>query len=458
MTLRRILAGLLLVAGCKGNVNDDSVLTIAIELLSVSTGGTIGNNGGREPDVNGDGEFLVFESSSSNLDARDTNTITDIFRRNTLTGETELVSVNAAGTAGGNNFSNDPRISPDGRFVVWNSQSTNFTAFPDANGTSDIFCRDMDSGITVPVTVNSAGTSTGNSGSFDPADVIFDGTDVFVVFSSFASDLVPGVTGTQVYIRRIPDATFGTVATHTTALISESTAGGGVEGNNPSRNPVVGRDTALALVYVAFESNATDMHALDGTGGTDVFWRSISTSLAVLGPTSLVSVRSDGLQGGDSDSDRPALSTDGRFVAFESDATNLLPLSGDTNGVQDIFIRGDMTAAPATDRVSETAAGDELTSNSKDASISFDGEFVTFDTSDPNVVPGDSNGVADVFRKNTVTLAVDRVSLTLFGGEPNQNSTTSSISGDGRYVAFSSGASNIIPGSLFDTQVFGRRF
>ncbi|HMJ31064.1 MAG TPA: hypothetical protein VK512_20330, partial [Xanthobacteraceae bacterium] len=144
----------------------------------------------------------------------------------------------------------------------------------------------------------------------------------------------------------------------------------------------------------------------------------------------------------------PSISADGRYVAFRSDASNLVP--GDTNGTGDVFVRDLQTGAIT--RVSTNASGDQGNSASGDPSISADGRYVAFYSSASNLVPGDTNFLADVFVRDLQTGAITRVSTNASGvqgngGEhPSVSSWSPSISADGRYVAFDSYASNLVPG------------
>ena len=143
-----------------------------------------------------------------------------------------------------------------------------------------------------------------------------------------------------------------------------------------------------------------------------------------------------GVNGGDPDSLslEPVLSEDGRFVAFQSFATNLVP--GDTNGCSDVFVRDRQTGE--TTRVSVSSAGAQGNYYSGEPAISPDGRFVAFVSDATNLVPGDTNGVADVFVHDRNTRRTQRVSISSAGFEGNARSGRPTISKDGRYVAFAS--------------------
>lgn len=138
------------------------------------------------------------------------------------------------------------------------------------------------------------------------------------------------------------------------------------------------------------------------------------------------------------------VSADGRFVVFESDATNLVPADG--NGLRDVFVRDRLLGT--TTRVSEAWAGGDATGESRYPSISEDGRWIAFSSDAPDLVDDDTNAFQDVFVFDRTTGQVSRVSRAWDGSESNGDSRTPSISGNGRYVAFRSGATNLLSGPM----------
>ncbi len=187
--------------------------------------------------------------------------------------------------------------------------------------------------------------------------------------------------------------------------------------------------------YVAFGSFATDLVPGDGNGVQDVYVRDVSSET-----TTPVSVNtSGGLSGGNSAS----ISADGRYVAFASSATDLVP--GDGNGVPDVFVRDLQT--DSTSRVSVDTAGGDPNAISFGPSISADGRYVAFRSDASDLVVGDGNGFPDFFVRDLQTVYTTRVSVDTAGGDQNASSFGSpSISADGRYVAFGSLASDLVAG------------
>jgi len=354
------------------------------------------------------------------------------------------VSLDSSG-AQGNSFSLAVAISVDGRHVVFHSDATNFLP-NDANGSAyDVFVRDLPTGTTELVSQNSSGVQA-DSDSF-LGSISADGR--FVVFESDASNLVVPPTNPleDVYLR---DRQSGT-----TELVCVNTSGN--PGNGRSRFPSISADGR----YVAFESGCSDLVATDVNGAaTDVFVRDLA-----LGITELVSQSSSGTQGNHF-SGRAAISADGRYVAFHSGANNLVP--GDANANTDVFVRDRL--AGTTQLVSRSTSGAQGDGESvvgfpfylEHGSISSDGRYVAFWSAATNFVAGDTNGpLFDVFVRDLVLGTTELVSQNSSGVQGNGESIDASISADGRYVAFQSLSTNLVPadanGNTSDVFVRDRR-
>jgi Tol biopolymer transport system component len=331
----------------------------------------------------------------------------------------ERVSVAADG-AQGNDVSFISSISADGRYIAFASAASNLVQ-GDANGVPDVFVRDRQTNATTLVSLASDGTP-GNDASEWPS-ISADGR--YVAFSSYASNLVPGDTNGDwdMFVRDL----------RTNATTRVSIASDGTQGNaNSSNSPSISADGR----YVAFPSNASNLVAGDTNGKSDIFVRDRQANT-----TTRVSIASDGTQGNGS-SAFPSISADGRYVAFVSSASNLVP--GDTNGVWDIFVRD--RQANTTTRVSIASDGTQGNDSSYTSpSISADGGYVAFLSIASNLVPGDTNATIDVFVRDRQTNTTTRVSLATDGTQGNGASGWPSISADGRYVAFQSAASNLVP-------------
>ena len=222
----------------------------------------------------------------------------------------------------------------------------------------------------------------------------------------------------------------GNASTGLTERVSLTTSG--QQGDGLSGYPSVSGDGR----YVAFSSDATNLATGDTNRATDVFVRD-----RLSGVTEWVSVSVTG-GAGDGTSYVPAISADGRYVAFASSASNLV--AGDANGVTDVFVRDRLTGTTAT--VSVDGAGNQGNNPSYESSVSDDGRFVAFRSASDNLVPGDTNQVADVFVRDQLAGTTTRVSLAADGSQSNRNNYAPGISSDGRFVVFWSSASNLIAG------------
>lgn len=267
-------------------------------------------------------------------------------------------------------------------------------------------------------------SSSGGEGNHASTAAAVSANGRFVAFQSLADDLVANDTNhaTDVFLR---DRVLGT-----TARISVGP--GGVEAVSDSLLPAISADGR----FVAFLSYASNLVASDTNSVADVFVYDRVTHA-----TTRVSVATGGGQGTAMDvTERPAISADGRYVAFASAMADLVP--GDTNAVQDVFVHDRRTGT--TTRVDVTSGSAQaLGGASGQGAISGDGRFVAFASAATNLVAGDANGRQDIFLHDRQTGATTRVSLDTSGTAGNGDSTEPSLSRDGRYVAFSSLATNL---------------
>src|SRR5258706_571784 len=186
--------------------------------------------------------------------------------------------------------------------------------------------------------------------------------------------------------------------------------------------------------YVAFYSNQDSLVTGDTNGKADIVVRDL-----VAGVSTLASVDSSGLQS-NGDSSDPAISADGRFVTFTSVATNLVV--SDTNGHADIFVHD--TQAGTTTLVSVDSSGNQADADCLHPWMSADGGLVTFESAADNLVPGDTNGVTDIFVHDMQAGVTRRLSVDSNGTQSNGKSDAASISADGRFICFHSIASDLV--------------
>jgi hypothetical protein len=330
--------------------------------------------------------------------------------------KTRRVSVSSAG-AQGNANSDGLAVSETGRYIAFESDASNLVP-GDANVAADIFVRDRLTGKTTRVSVSTAGVE-GNAPSSWPS---ISGGGRFVAFQSNASNLVPGdLNGVRdIFVRDRKN--------HTTKRISVSSP----EANAASGAPSLSADGR----FVAFDSLATTLVPGDTNGVSDVFVRDRK-----LGTTRRMSRSSAGAQANGLSS-YAAISGDGRFVAFSSDATNFV--GGDTNSVGDIYVRDRKTNK--TSRVSVRSGGGQANSDSYYPVLSGGGRYFAFESNATNLVSGDSNAASDIFLRDRKTGKTRRVSVGSGGSQGNLAAYDSAISGDGRVVAFTSNATNLVGG------------
>ncbi|KQT49945.1 hypothetical protein ASG52_07605 [Methylobacterium sp. Leaf456] len=391
---------------------------------SITADGTQGNGSsstvatGRV--LSDDGRYVVFQSAATNLAGTDANgTSVDIFRKDLTTGELVRVNETAAG-AQPNNASGNPTISSDGRYVFFQSSGSNLTG-SDTNNQNDIFRKDMTTGELVRVSVTATGAEANNfsinaSSSDDGRHIVFQSNA-----TNFTATDGNGTTTDIIH----KDLTTGAVT-----RVNQTAAG--VQSNASSTNAAISDDGR----YVVFQSTATNLVGSDTNGVSDVFRKDLTTG-------ELVRVSQTAAAGqANSGSFFATISGDGRYVVFQSNATNLA--GSDGNGsLSDIF-RKDLITGEVV-RVNDTADGVQANNTSSNATISEDGRYIVFQSSATNLVGNDTNGTNDVFRKDMVTGELVRLSNAVDGtSSGNGQSTSASISGDGSHVAFSSSATNLV--------------
>lgn len=219
----------------------------------------------------------------------------------------------------------------------------------------------------------------------------------------------------------------------TRTLTRISVASNGAQGNGPSQRPQLSADGR----YTVFESSASNLVAGDTNGVMDVFRHDRVTRL-----TERVSVATGGRQGG-APSSHAVISDDGTLVAFLSSASDLVAHDG--NGASDIFLRD--LAAGTTTRISVTAANGDGDLGSTEPAISGDGRFVAFTSAATNLVVGDTNQLHDIFLHDRIAGTTTRASVGPGGEQANGRCTGASLSRDGRFVSFTSTATNLVPGA-----------
>lgn len=282
-------------------------------------------------------------------------------------GDTERVSVASGGFEAGGAAPWTIGISGDGRFITFNSPADDLVDFDTTSSCCDLFLHDRQLGITEMISVDPGGEPGG--GTTYESDITPDGR--YVVFESWAADL--------------------------------------------------------------------DLSSCSGNGTGDIYLRDRVTSI-----TECISFHSDGITVSNGRSQYPAISGDGRYIAYTSVASNLV--DDDTNGVSDIFVHDRQTGE--TKRVSVSSTGEEGNGRSVALDISGDGRFVVFDSEASNLVPGDTNARWDVFVYDMQADSVRRISVTSSSEQGVRTSRFPRISADGNWAVFHSDSYNLktVPG------------
>ena len=344
-------------------------------------------------------------------------------------GSLTAVTVDSAGVLG-NGLGYTPAVSGDGTRIVFAANSTTLVA-NDNNGFVDVFLHDTTTGVTTLISVNSTTLAQANADSARPA-ISDDGR--MVAFESAATNLVAGDTN------GVSDIFLHDTVTGITTRASVDTAG--VEGNGAS----IIASLSTTGQFVAFQSLATNLVAGDTNAVSDIFVRDTAAGAPT---TTRVSVTSAGIQTAGA-SGNASISGDGQNIAFQSSATDLV--AGVTIG--GIYLHN--TFNNSTTFVSRDSAGVVNDWVSEAPSISNNGNFISFASRATNLVAGDTNATWDIFRRDLVAQTTTRVSVDSNGVQHNGlDLVYSKISGDGRYVAFSGSATNLVAG---DTNGFSDVF
>ena len=403
------------------------------ELLSVNLGGVAASGLSGAPRITADGRYVVFHSEAADLVATDTNGVNDVFVRDRLTGTTTLVSVNKDGDYTGNAQSSEPGISENGRYVSFQSDATDLVDIVDTNAGVDVFVRDLQTDTTILLSVNQAGTATGNDRSFYGW---LSENGSWGILVSVASDLTLATDTNGLADVFLRDMNAGTTQLATLNLAGTDS------GNGSSFASGMAPDGSLLL----FTSQAGDLVANDGDccsgPAQDIFiWDRQSET------TSLVSVDPAGTSSGNRYSADAEMTPDGRYVMFYSEADNLLPTIVPTVFDQ-IFVR-DLQAG-TTSLVSINLAGDDggndVSSVSGGRSITPDGRYAVFSSSATDLVATtDNNSGSDLFVRD---LQLDQTSLVSINsaatGTGNDSSRRPKISKNGRFVVFDSEATDLV--------------
>lgn len=386
------------------------------ELVSVNSSDAQADLDSYWPILSATGRFVLFTSAAFNL-APNAGVYYNVYVHDRANGRTTLVSVSTTG-GGANRDCTPQSITPDGRFVGFSTIASNLVA-GDTNNAADAFVRDMLLGTTERVSVTTSGAQSNGGG--DSPVLSADGR--YVAFRGFnlSSDDVNGYA--DIYLR---DRLAGT-----TVLVSRNSSG--QQALMTCYTPSISPDGR----FVAFETASDNI--VPGTyPGPDVFVRDL-----VLGTTILASAGAGGVPGNLSsflDSNQ-TLSNDGRFLVYSSESTNFGQVDANGNNT-DVFVHDLLTGANTC--VSLTSTGVTGSSYSHGGAISGNGRFVAYTSLAGDLAPGDNNAALDTFLWDSVSGTSTLISVTPGGAVGAGGSDICSISDDGRFVAFSTTADDIV--------------
>jgi Tol biopolymer transport system component len=472
-----------------GNIYVRDMQAETTKLVSVATNGGAANGRSYDAMMTPDGHYVTFISEASNLVSGDNNGIPDVFVRDMIAGTTAVVSVGAAGPT--TVIMATPQITPDGRYVAFFSSATGMVAGASMNG--ETYIRDLSAGTTIWASAEalgilqpSFGASVSSASSYCPR-MSDDGQRV--AFKSGATNLTGGtailvynhVSGTTTlvttnapgsfpsdenrygpdmtpdgrfiaYVQAEPDGTNSDVYvwnSSTASNILVSSDEDDLPANAISDSPNITSNGQ----FVVFLSNATNLVTNAVSSGFHIYLHDLQSNT-----TQLVDADTNGAGSTDVAGTFPSVSADGELVVFSSSGDHLV--NGDSNNALDVFARD--TVAKRTELISQrdstlvSRTGNGITRISP-YSISADGRWVVFKSFADDLVPDDTNGFCDVFLRDLWTGQTSLVSTKLdrnpaLGG----NSDSAVISGNGRYVAFASAATNLTANTVTNINIFRR--
>jgi Tol biopolymer transport system component len=478
-----------LVAGDTNGVSDIFVRDLiagTTTLVNVSTNAGCADGVSRSPTISPDGRFVAFFSAADNLVANDTNGIPDVFLRDLQAATTTVVSVGAQATNSLLlNSSEAPEISADGRYVAFYSTATNLVAGVATSG--EIYVRDTLAGSTIWASTNArtlATTILSNSNiisynhalsadgkfvafvtSTDPANISYDHglvlrfsldtgltdiiyTNAAVTFASGAEDIHNlDMSPDGRFVAYIANGGSNNFALTTSIYLWDSQTGSNTlisvnTNNTVSLNAMCDWPSVdTSGRYVAFLSSATNLvtNSLSGQYQYHLYLRDVQAGI-----TSLLDKDTNAIGSSVAPSTIPRMNAAGGVIAFESPDANIV--ANDRNHDSDVFLldtgAGSVELVSARDPTlaSSTANGSSAAST---FSLNGDGRYVAFTSDADNLVPSDTNGVRDIFVRDLFTGQAVLASVGTNGNAANGPSSEPAISGNGRYVAFSTTASNL---------------
>jgi hypothetical protein len=405
-----------------------------------------GSSGLTSFSTSSNGLFVAFYSDADNLVANDTNGFRDVFVRDLVGGTNILVSVNTNGSASGHGLSSDPAISGDGRYVVFTSSADNLVP-GDTNRAQDVFVRDLQAGTTALVSVSTDGVHPGNGDSFSPT---ISTSGRYVLFHSKASNLAAGS-----FVRVVENLFFRDLQTGTTYALTSATSGTGVNSASmtPDGQSVAFIGTAAGVLagtqlYVwnsqltarnytnsaIFSSATFPVVAISPNGQKLAYLANsplnlfavdlVAKTVVTLNPSGTF-LSHAGLR----------FSNDGRFLTYA--------MATSTPANQNVYLY-DFQAGTNLLVSQNFNSTDIINGNSDSPSISPNGRYIAYRSFATNIVPFDFNNTADLFVYDASNNATILVSVNASGNSTADDRSLKPVfSADGRTLFFQSWAADI---------------
>lgn len=407
----------------------------SIKIRSTDSSNALSDGASDNSNISEDGRYIAFWTDAKNLGGIQSDTQPDLYLKDLKTGSISLVTEGSDGSSPINanaapkslSATSHPSISQNGRYTFFISPATNLdltVSLPIGN--SDPYLYDSLTKTITNLMANGECSTDGGNGATSEVNSTPDGK--YVVISTLASNTT-GCGGndfsagdgnglSDVYLIDIENGADKAISTDST----------GTNGNGSSYNPSITDDGK----FVAFASTSTNLIAGDKDASADIYLRDV-------GGGTLTLISTFGGASSNADSRYPSISADGKFIAFESDATNLV--SGDSNGKTDIFLWN--ASGPSIKRISVDRNGNQADDSSYHPQISPDGRFVIYYSYATNLAIHDNNGFPDIFLYDTSTGETKRLSDNINGAQADGYNLNPAWSKNGQYVAFTSAARNL---------------